>query len=85
MWHATFDDHRLPSIDSRKSRIEKSSFDEGSEGKVDSDGYLIEEFADALVAHVPERYRHAMSRSGCWHPAPNRHEEKERRGRDPFD
>ena len=26
MWRATFDDHRLPSIDSRRSRIEKSSF-----------------------------------------------------------
>jgi S-formylglutathione hydrolase FrmB len=26
--------------------------------------YLIEEFVDALAAHVPDRYRHAMSYFG---------------------
>jgi len=33
--------------------------------------YLIEEFVDALAAHVPDRYRHAMRRFGLLAPALN--------------
>jgi len=33
--------------------------------------YLIEDFVDALAEHVPDHYRHAMRRSGCWHTAHN--------------
>jgi len=33
---------------------------------------LIEEFVDALAAHVPERYRHAMRRFGLLAP-PTQH------------
>lgn len=30
--------------------------------------YLIEDFVDALAAHVPDRYRHAMRRFGLLAP-----------------
>ena len=34
--------------------------------------YLIEEFVDALAAHVPDRYRHAMRRFGLLAPRAQR-------------
>ena len=34
--------------------------------------YLIEEFVDALAAHVPDRYQHAMRRFGLLAPRTQR-------------
>ena len=38
------------------------------EKRVVTTHYLIEEFVDALAAHVPDRYRHAMRRFGLLAP-----------------
>jgi hypothetical protein len=39
------------------------------EKRVVTTHYLIEEFVDALAAHVPDRYRHAMRRFGLLAPS----------------
>lgn len=57
--------HRFTKITNRE--VEFSTKDL-KEKRVVTTQYLIEEFVDALAAHVPDRYRHAVRRFGLLAP-----------------
>ncbi len=58
-------EHRFTKITDRKGDFLTKDL---KEKRVMTTHYLIEEFVDALAAHVPARYRHAMRRFGLLAP-----------------